>query len=538
MKRREMVLLLVLLATAIVNGAVPAQTPTIQVNSRLVEVDVVVRDKNGPVGNLTKDDFTVLDNGKSQRITVFATTDSRKKQQTSIGVLPAGAVSNMRNSAGEIPATATVILFDLLNTSSEGQKSSDIGNNAEISSINDQRDAIKELVAYLRTIREGDRVALFVLGSELRLVQDFTGDPDVLLRAAARLKVLDLSGVEVNSYEQLAALLTPPPAQNEDGSLTPVGTPTFANGIAVGSLLGRVDATTKAFESLARHLSGLPGRKNVVWLSAGFPFKPVVAQRIVGRNAQAPVETPDDFSDDLRRTSKALNDANVSVYPVDYQGLKGAYPEVMMRIADATGGHVTYRTNDLKGAVATAVADGDVSYTLGFYPDAKSFDGKQHDIKVKVNRKDVDVHYRSGYFASTTPDLTEKQRQALLAELLSSEVNSSQVGLTVVEERDAANGVYRISVAVDVSTLNMQRQGDRRTGRIGLLSRLESSKNKNAKLSSIPISLTEEQFQKVQKEGLVFKQTIEAMPGDRLRVIVQDESSGMAGALWLPLPAK
>src|SRR6185369_15998620 len=119
-----------------------------------------------------------------------------------------------------------------------------------------------------------------------------------------------------------------------------------ANAITVGSAISRATATADAFEAIARHMSGLPGRKNLIWMSAGFPFKPVVAPRILGRAAQAPVETPDDFSAQLNRASKALNDANVSIYPVDYQGLNGDYPEVMMRLADATGGNVTYHTND------------------------------------------------------------------------------------------------------------------------------------------------------------------------------------------------
>jgi VWFA-related protein len=534
MRLHRSCVLLVLLATGVIGRAASLQDTIIQVNTRLVEINVVVRDKNGPVANLTTEDFTVLDNGKAQRIAVFASSESRNKLQANFGTLAAGAVSNLRDSTGEVPGSATVILLDLLNSASEGQSGNTAALN-NLSALNDQRDAIKELVGYLRTIREGDRVALFVLGNRLHVVQDFTGDSGILLRAAARIKALDLAGIEVSSQEQLAAVLEPPPVSNVDGSVTNVGTPGFANAISVGSTLARVDATTEAFESIARHLSGLPGRKNLVWISAGFPFKPVVAQRIVGRQAQAPVETPDDFSTQLKQVSKTLNDANVSIYPVDYQGLKGGYPEVMMRLADATGGHVAYRTNDLKGAVGAAVADGDVSYTLGFYPDAKSFDGKLHELKVKVNRKNVEVHHRSGYYASANPALTEKERQSVLAELIGSELNSSQIGLIVAGERNIANGTYRIRVTVDAAGLDLTQQGDRWAGKLGLATRLESSKSKNATLSSIPINLTDEQYRTVMKSGMVFQQTIEATPGDRLRIIAQDETSGLTGAVWLPL---
>src|SRR6266404_3920615 len=108
--RREMSKFAALLLALVV-----AQKDVIQVDTRLVEVNVVVRDKSGPVGNLTKDDFTILDNKKQQRIEVFSILDTRKAAGQSPKPLPAGVVANRVDSNGAVPATATVILFDLLN---------------------------------------------------------------------------------------------------------------------------------------------------------------------------------------------------------------------------------------------------------------------------------------------------------------------------------------------------------------------------------------------------------------------------------------
>jgi hypothetical protein len=304
------------------------------------------------------------------------------------------------------------------------------------------------------------------------------------------------------------------------------------------SAISRATATADAFEAIARHMSGLPGRKNLVWMSAGFPFKPVVSQRKLGVQAQAPVETPDDFSSQLNRSSRALNDANVAIYPVDYQGLNGNYPEVMKRLASATGGDVTYHTNDLKEAVTTAVADGDVSYTLGFYPADEKYDGKLHDLKVRVNRKDVDLHYRDGYYV-TPRTIPEKQRKDLLSDLLGSDLNSSQIGLLVSGEADPATpGSYKVTISVAADNLDLTQKGDRRTGQLSLAMRLESSKSKNSQLGAIPLSFTEEQFQNVLKRGFVIRQNVEAGPADRLRIVVQDQTTGLAGAVWLQLRNK
>ena len=54
-----------------------AQNDTIRVSTRLVQVNVVVRDKNGPVAGLKVSDFTVLDNKKEQKIEVFSVLDGR-----------------------------------------------------------------------------------------------------------------------------------------------------------------------------------------------------------------------------------------------------------------------------------------------------------------------------------------------------------------------------------------------------------------------------------------------------------------------------
>jgi VWFA-related protein len=547
-----------LLACTVVTGAQSVQNGTIRVNTRLVEISVAVQDKSGPVADLRKEDFTVLDNGKPQRIDLFVVSDARTEKQSSIGPRPPGVVSNLRNAAGEIPKSATVILLDLMNSSNDGAnrdatspgvvalprnpRSSVVdtvgamgGGTNNLVSLRDQQDAIKQLVRYLRTMRAEDRVALFVLGYQLKVIQDFTGDSDVLLRAAARLKEMDIAGIEVSTQAQLAVLLEPPPISNPDGSVTYIGTPGFADSIVTISAINRATATADAFEAIARHMSGLPGRKNLVWMSAGFPFKPIVSERIVGLQAQSPANNPEEFSSQLNRASKALNDANIAVYPVDYQGLNGSYPEVMMRLAAATGGNVAYRTNDLQGAVSAAVADGDVSYTLGFYPADERYDGKLHDLKVRVNRKDVELRHRSGYYAAPKA-LSEKERRTIVAELLDSDVNSSQIGIVALGEPDPEMpGTYKITVSIDAANLDLKQEGDRRTGQLRLSKRLESSKAKSAQIGAIPLNFTETQFQNVLKRGFIIRQTVEAGPSDRLRIVLQDQSTGKTGAVWLPL---
>lgn len=497
-----------------------AQNDVIQVNTRLVEVTVVVRDKNGPVGNLTKADFTVQDNKKTQRIEVFSILDTRKVIQPG-EPLPEGVVANRVNSNGDVPATATVILFDLFNTATM------VSGGMSASATQFQKDAIKELVNYLRTVRKQDRIALYLLGNQLSVIQDFTGDPDRLLRAATRIKALDGMGVEVRTAQELMDLLADP--------LGMIG-PQLPNAIVTASAISQATVTADAFESIAHHLSGLPGRKNLIWMSGGFPFSPEVAAPVVGSTRYLVRDTPIFFDSQLNRASRALNNANVALYPVDVRALNGTYPEVMLRLANATGGRASYYSNDLQGAVRGAVSDGEVSYTLGFYSTADSSDRTFHNLSVKVAHKDVDVRHRAGYYPADIQKLTNQERGTVLGEALGSPMNASEIGLTANAVPDPENpGNYRVTIVADARDIQLEQQNNRRVATLILASRLESSKTKSVKTTTIPLSMSEVQFRNALTQGFVLTSSVAGSTHDRLKIVIQDQATGHAGSVWIPL---
>jgi VWFA-related protein len=171
--------------------------PVFQAGTRLVEVEVVVRDRPvappglgaglkyaldtgppfGPPGvlakGLTSDDFTVLDNGKPQPIAVFRAGAASAE---SFGgnrplTVPPGAVSNRQDSRGQPLNGATAVLIDFLNT--------------PFRYTDYARMSMKNL---LRSVAETDnRIAVYTLGRNLRLLHDFTDDPRQLIEAAAKL---------------------------------------------------------------------------------------------------------------------------------------------------------------------------------------------------------------------------------------------------------------------------------------------------------------------------------------------------------------
>jgi VWFA-related protein len=491
-----------------------SQDDTIRVNTRLVEVGVVVRDKNGPVTGLTKDDFAVFDNGKPQRVEVFSvSTAERSKEKADIPPLPVGVVSN--RAGKEVPASATVILFDRLNTEDKYQ-----------------RDGLRQLLAFLQTAKREDLTALYVLGNDLKLVQDFTNDAAVLVRAASKMEIGDLPGVDNRTVQEIAQ-------SQSVGRVTRRNVRT-ATAEADYSLAERVDPTDDAIQAIARHLSTLPGRKSLIWMSATIPLSITPGTSRDGKDSQ------------LGWAARLLTDANIAVYPVDTHGLQAPDPprgrrprvgstlppDAMLRIADDTGGRAFYFNNDLAGSIRTAIADAEVSYMLGFYPSENGFDAKFHNITVKVARNDVEVRHRAGYLASKDQAPSEQERKAIVSELLSSPLDASQIGLEAAVEPVPGNAsAYRVALRMEASDLRFERHNDHWIAAVAVVFRFDPSKQKTVQLRTLPIDLTEDRFRAVLSRGLVMQETVTAdRPYDRLRVILQDHATGSVGSLSLALP--
>jgi VWFA-related protein len=212
----------------------PQQTSpaVIRTGARLVQVEVVVRDKDGPVTGLKKEDFTLLDQSEKQEITVFNPYAPRSEasRAAAASALPAGAVSNRTDPSGHPIPGVTVLLLDQLNTFFEKQGY-----------------ARSELLKYLESAPPSDRIAIYMLGKELRVIQDFTDKSGAVSQA-----------VKKWSPDELFVLL----ANGEDMGATDNAVddnPVYAE--------IRQRITTDAIAKIAEQLSRMPGRKNLVWIS-------------------------------------------------------------------------------------------------------------------------------------------------------------------------------------------------------------------------------------------------------------------------------
>jgi VWFA-related protein len=504
----------------------PPAAPTFRAGTKLVQVDVVVRDKKGPVAGLTKGDFTVLDDGKPQEIAVFSVKSfsakpAQRAERTAMP-LPPGAVSN-RLELGGTPATETIILVDQKNT----QRT-------------DQAYAIQRIAKFIEKRHKGDQIGIYSFGKDgMQAVQELTDDEALLSRAVNRVAPQD------------------PNYRSPD---TTGMTGRAAVEYELAMIEERVADTKHVLEASARHLAKVPGRKNLIWITAGFPLIIVLQDRVV------------DFTPDMLEAARALNDANVALYAVDARGLiAGSLPgtdagpmmkgpgigqppiplnpggmgpggltaaglDTMNMLAGRTGGKAYYADNGIEDSIQTAVEDAELTYTLGFYPPQGSKDRDVHNLKVKVARGGVSVRYRENY--SSDEKLAAVNVRPTMEQLLKDPLDAAQVGLFAETTADPAHpGSYKVRVSVDLHDVKLERQDAKWTGAVDVSFFLEGSKA----AQTIPekISIPAEQLASSLDKPLVVENSIALGGRDGiLRIAAQDEATGAAGSIRIHLEKK
>lgn len=492
---------LLFLAAAIAAAQESPPEPVFRAGTRLVEVEVTVRNKPlrppgfgakleyffdtgppfGPPGvlakGLTKDDFTLFDQGQPQSISIFRAGPSSDAQPIA---LPPGAVSNRQDSRGRPLNGVTAVLIDLLNTPFEYTGYARAG--------------LKEL---LRSFNDADgRVAVYSLGRNLHTLHDFDDDPQKLLDIAAELdqphgRLPPELSHALRDYGDILAL-----EGGED---------------VAAHVHGRI--TINALKRIVQRLSGLPGRKNLVWLAEISQLPP--------------------------RVIAMMQQANVVLYPVmvrcqpapcGFAGVESEY--ATPDLGTATGGRGFFDARDLTFALRAAEEDAGSSYVLGYYPAEDVLDGKYHTITVKARNKDLVLHYRSGYLATRVAvPAPAPTADALVA----GSVESARIGLTAQAVPAARRaGFYDVRVTVDLHDIHLEHQDGRATGAFDL-----SLPNPSARgvvnTGTVEIDLKDQELAKALESGFAVPVTgVESDMGE-IRVVVRDRATGIAGSVRVPV---
>ena len=383
---------LALLALALASIAVSAQNvsqpPTISVSSRLVQVGVIARDKNGPVADLTKDDFVVLDRGKPQTISLFS-VESGKSEDRPVQPLPLNTFSDLPQY-GAPPRSLTILLLDNLNTlygSAPGPYENTPYWFEDLALAN----AKQHLIEFIKQLDPRDRVAIYGLRDSLHVLCDFSSDRSQLLTILKRYDTTSMTSRETSDPSAVHIPNQPPgqpPRLNASVNQ--------ANGQLAGITdQGRAGITMAALQSIAAHVANLPGRKNLVWLTANLPFSGIAMARILSpaQIAAYPVDGRGLLPRASLQSMEGVEDADAEATGT-FARPDSPQPigiDTMETLGEETGGEALVNSNDITRAIRKAVEDSAVTYTLGFYIDRASIDGKFHELKVQVKRKGLSV---------------------------------------------------------------------------------------------------------------------------------------------------
>lgn len=534
-------------------GSLGAQNneTVLRVTSRLVQVSVIVQDKKGePVRDLTRDDFSITDNNRQQKIAVFSLDVAEGTPAAPAAAnapAPALVVSNRVARPEEKRMGVTVVVFDALN----------------IHGLDDFVYGRKQLVQFLKTLEPGDPVALyFINGPTVRVAHDFTDDTSALIEAANKL----------SDWERLKDAGSGPSLE-EASSVGDAGGGYFATIAAFMQQASEADEaarlrmtaewTLTALEAIARHLTGIPGRKNLIWISNGYPMNIGLSPEAFKAAAQAGVNQElFDYSERTNRIARILAEAEVVVYPVDPAGVRTdhmyrasnagrpssgrfitagerAAPTIatIRAIAKQTGG-LAFFNNEIAGNMRRAVDDGRVTYTLGFYPPEESWDGKYHAIKVLVDRKGVEVRTRDGYFAKPLAELAP-EREESLRQAVASPLEGAAIGVKVkVPSNPLGWAEQDLVVTIDPRDIRFETRDGRMRADVDVVFAQQSHDGGILKgeKKTLALSLSPESYQEGLKSGLTLQEHIAVdSTASRLRVVVRDASTGAEGSVSIPV---
>ncbi len=533
-------------------------TPAIKVETRNVLVDVVVTDKKGKaVGGLDKSAFQVTEDGTPQEIIFFQEHKGAPPVSAALPQMPPNVFTNFPGIATS--DAVNILLLDTLNTEP-----------------GDQIYVRKQMTEYLKSVKQGTHIAIFSLGTQLRLVRGFTTDYAGLAVA--------LNDPKSGTGPQFSRLFATAVQNDSDAELTSVMQKSQASPEAIAAVRAyqqeqtammagaRAELTLQAFQQLARFLSGIRARKNVIWFAQSFPisFLPDDISRMPRSRERA------------QQTSDLLTAGQIAIYPVSSSGVANylqnevgtrhstdaeiMHAEVsgaqiaMETLAKETGGQALYNTNNLNDAISHAIDNGSRYYSLAYSPTNRNLDGKYRRIEVRGS-KGFQLSFRHGYYADSAEFSTKNSEQTeadpLLPLLGFGMPNFDQIlfklQLTVAEaqvgsnERLAGDNTqlkgpltrYRAEFAVLPQDLILEKAADgTRTGHIEVMLVAYDGNGAivNILKRDVPVSLTQDVYATSQRGGLQMREEIDVPSGDiYLRMGVYDFNSGKCGTLGVSL---
>jgi VWFA-related protein len=476
---------------------------TLRVRSNLVLVRVVVRDAKGrSVSGLTKDDFTLYDEGKLQPITQFTAQIAGKFPGANASAASAGAAAASTTASPAppgLPERYIGLYFDDVHVN-----------------LQDLQFLRLAALRYVTTVlRPEDRAGVFTSSGELQ--QDFTSDREKISAAIRRIMPRPLYNAplllcpDVGAYQAwLISIANDPNAinsaayeidhcqYNDNQAQLPQ-----ARAQAIGYAQSQLEQsnneeiyTLRGLNGLVRRMASLPGERTAILLSPGFLSR-------------------DDLPDVSDLIDRALH-SNVTINSLDVRGLytppmmgdisedqgiapisegpravienesAQVYSEPLAQIAYGTGGTLFQNNNDIDAGLRITAGEPGESYLLAFVPPpppkSKNAAGEFHKLTIKLTPaafRGYQVRARPGYFSNKPSPPGSSGDQEEIAEAVYSQQPYDELPFDVHTRfyTAGANGhaVLSVMAHLDTRALHFHQRDGRNTDSLTLVTALFDS---------------------------------------------------------------
>ncbi|HTV81817.1 MAG TPA: VWA domain-containing protein [Acidobacteriaceae bacterium] len=498
---------------------------TFKVNSEIVLTNVVVRDKRTGqlVQGLTARDFSISEDGKPQHIISFDYENVDEAAPLNEATINASAPNGI---FGARTGTATqqelhnhrliVMFFDLTSMQPEDVERS--------------QEAARNYIE--QQMRPADLVAMVSLDTTLSLDQDFTADKQLLLRA-----LNNYSGVEGQGFEPGATSTT---NQVEDAtSFTP--DEEEYNDI-------NTDRELFAIEDIAKSLTYLNEKKSLLYFSGGIQRDGIENQASLDAAVNAAVR------------------ADLAVYSVDARGLEAISPlgdattgslrganayngaatqnnldanfntqEVMATLSSDTGGKAFFDSNDFSPAFAQMQKDTSAYYVIGYHSTDLRRDGRYRRISIKVDRRDVKLEYRRGYYAPADfKHATKDEREQQLQDELASPLPATElpVYLEALYFRLSPGRFYvPISLVVPGSEIPFVQGGDRDKATLDIIGQVRDMAGRDIGDVRDTVKLAVNESEQVRQKNVQYTTGFSLPTGKyHVKFVVRENETGRMGS--------
>ncbi len=505
--------------------------PTFKSNVELVLVNVVVRDRNGNVvRNLTRNDFTVIEDGKQQAISTFDREDlptaaaSTEAADTPVKPILATPASPAAPAVAPVAAPKVdmhgrrllVFFFDLSSMQPE-----------EIErAVSSARDYVQ------KKLTAADLVAVVTLSTSLQVEQDFTDSKEDLLAA--------LGGMNEASAQGFAEGATGDPSALPDTGAAFTADDTEFN-------IFNTDRRLEALQSLADALSGIQQKKSILYFSSGMS------------------RTGLDNEVQLRAVVDRAIRANVSIYAADMRGLQAmvaggeatqasvrgvaafsgaslsnqfdrnyASQETLATLAEDTGGRAFFDSNQFGAVFDRVVSDTSSYYVLGYASTNETRDGRFRRIQVRVTLPGAKLDYRKGYYAGRDfAHASKEDREQQLQEQLLADMSSTDLGVYVSTgyfRLDKSRYFVPISVVVPGSEVPTTHAGDKDRATLDILGVVRDDQKRPVGRIRDTVKLSTGEGE-VARKNVQYETAFDLPPGKyQFKVVVRENQDGEIGS--------